>query len=71
MSNTGTAPERWPLPVNGGVAQTLHLGADPLVIGAKAAADPMEATRLVEGDEMGIIALDDGQLRVDKVGGRS
>lgn len=38
---------------------------------AEAAADAMKGTRLVEGDAMGVIALDDGQLRVDKVGGRS
>ncbi len=43
----------------------------PSIDDAEAAADTMKGTRLVEGDAMGIIALDDGQLRVDKVGGRS
>ncbi len=43
----------------------------PSVHDAEAAADAMKATRLVEGDAMGVIALDDGQLRVDKIGGRS
>lgn len=38
---------------------------------AEAAADAMKGTRLVEGDAMGVITLDDGKLRVDKVGGRS
>lgn len=43
----------------------------PNVADAEAAADAMKGSRLVEGDAMGVIALDDGQLRVDKVGGRS
>lgn len=43
----------------------------PDVPAAEAAADTMKRSRLVEGDAMGVIALVDGQLRVDKVGGRS
>lgn len=43
----------------------------PTVHDAEAAADAIKRTRLVEGDAMGVIALDDGELRVDRVGGRS
>lgn len=38
---------------------------------AEAAADALKSSRIAEGHAMGVIALDDGQLRVDKVGGRS
>jgi uncharacterized membrane protein len=49
----------------------LVLALFPTAEAARAAADALKRSRLVEGRAMGVFALDDGKLRVAKVGGRS
>ena len=49
----------------------LVLALFPNVPAAETAADALKSSRVVEGHAMGVIALDEGELRVDKVGARS